>query len=281
MAENDIKGLVRETAEGDLSEDLTNGVLPILDGSRLVGVIGNTYLAATSPGSSEDGFGSSLVFNNKVFEIGQRWFDFNTNKHYLCIDNSFNSARWVEAGLDGSFNEFIAKQSVNIDKGDILRIDDGMGAPANSVVRSLDTGNGIVGVAVETPDTSSTDVPIRVISNGIIEVNLETGIMASSLLAGDQIYISSSEPGQATNIATTSPIGVVVESGTSKIFVGVAAGGGSGGGMTDLLTIAQTDKVITSNYSIDPNYNGVSTGPVTIDTGVTISVPVGSRWIIL
>jgi hypothetical protein len=26
------------------------------------------------------------------------------------------------------------------------------------------------------------------------------------------------------------------------------------------------------------NYNGTSLGPVTVDTGVTVTIPTGSRW---
>jgi hypothetical protein len=39
-------------------------------------------------------------------------------------------------------------------------------------------------------------------------------------------------------------------------------------------------KTITQNYSITTGTNALSAGPVTIDNGVTISIPDGSTWTI-
>jgi hypothetical protein len=36
--------------------------------------------------------------------------------------------------------------------------------------------------------------------------------------------------------------------------------------------------VINANTAIPSNYNGASLGPVTVDTGVTVTIPTGSRW---
>ena len=74
MAEVDIKGLVKEDAQGDfteVTESNPGGILPVLDGSKLTGVYGNTYIASTAPTAAEDGFGSSLVFLLNKFEVGR------------------------------------------------------------------------------------------------------------------------------------------------------------------------------------------------------------------
>jgi hypothetical protein len=39
-------------------------------------------------------------------------------------------------------------------------------------------------------------------------------------------------------------------------------------------------QTLTSNYTIDAGYNAHSVGPVTIDTGVTITIPSGATWLI-
>jgi hypothetical protein len=36
----------------------------------------------------------------------------------------------------------------------------------------------------------------------------------------------------------------------------------------------------TSNISITAGYNGASVGPITVNTGVTITVATGQRWVI-
>jgi len=38
---------------------------------------------------------------------------------------------------------------------------------------------------------------------------------------------------------------------------------------------------VTTNYTITSNKNAGTFGPITIDSGVTVTVPSGSRWIII
>lgn len=38
---------------------------------------------------------------------------------------------------------------------------------------------------------------------------------------------------------------------------------------------------ISANYSIPAGYNGVSAGPITIASGVTVTIPTGSSWSIV
>ena len=42
-----------------------------------------------------------------------------------------------------------------------------------------------------------------------------------------------------------------------------------------------TAQTITEDYTLDANYNGMTAGPVTVDTGVTVTVPSGSTWVIV
>jgi hypothetical protein len=57
-------------------------------------------------------------------------------------------------------------------------------------------------------------------------------------------------------------------------------GGGATGGGADTVFV-QNDKVVTTSYSIPSTKNAMTTGPLTINSGAVISVPSGSRWIIL
>lgn len=40
-------------------------------------------------------------------------------------------------------------------------------------------------------------------------------------------------------------------------------------------------QTVTSNYTITSGKNAMSAGPVTIDTGVTVTIPTGSYWTIV
>lgn len=55
---------------------------------------------------------------------------------------------------------------------------------------------------------------------------------------------------------------------------------GAKGGGTDAV-FYENDQTITTNYTLGTNKNAMTTGPVTVSTGVTVTVPTGSRWVIL
>ena len=45
--------------------------------------------------------------------------------------------------------------------------------------------------------------------------------------------------------------------------------------------IFENAQTITANYTLSTNYNGLSCGPITINTGVTVTVPTDSYWTIV
>lgn len=57
-------------------------------------------------------------------------------------------------------------------------------------------------------------------------------------------------------------------------------GGGATGGGSDAVFI-QNSLTVTTTYSIPAGNSAVSTGPITINAGVVITVPTGSKWVIL
>jgi hypothetical protein len=42
-----------------------------------------------------------------------------------------------------------------------------------------------------------------------------------------------------------------------------------------------TAQTITENYTLDASYNGMTAGPITINTDVAVTVPSGSTWVIV
>ena len=57
-------------------------------------------------------------------------------------------------------------------------------------------------------------------------------------------------------------------------------GSGVTGGGSDEVFI-QNDQVVTTNYTIPVGKNAMSTGPITVDTGVSVTVSSGSRWVVI
>jgi hypothetical protein len=57
-------------------------------------------------------------------------------------------------------------------------------------------------------------------------------------------------------------------------------GGGATGGGTNEVFI-ENDQNVTANYTIPSTKNAMTTGPITVDAGVTVTVSGGSRWVVL
>jgi hypothetical protein len=64
--------------------------------------------------------------------------------------------------------------------------------------------------------------------------------------------------------------------GTAWSSVG---GGATGGGSDDIFI--ENGQTVTTNYTITTNKNAMSTGPITINSGITVTVPSNSNWVVL
>lgn len=71
--------------------------------------------------------------------------------------------------------------------------------------------------------------------------------------------------------------------GKPEVYNGTAwgsVGGGATGGGADAVFI-ENDQTVTSNYTIPATKNAMSTGPVAVNSGVTVTVSSGARWIVI
>ena len=59
-----------------------------------------------------------------------------------------------------------------------------------------------------------------------------------------------------------------------------AIGGGATGGGGDQV-FYENELTVTTSYTLTTNRNAMSTGPITIDAGVTVTIPTDQRWVIL
>jgi hypothetical protein len=59
-----------------------------------------------------------------------------------------------------------------------------------------------------------------------------------------------------------------------------ALGGGATGGGADQVFV-ENGQTVTSDYTITTNFNAMSTGPILVDSGITVTVPSGSNWVVL
>jgi hypothetical protein len=60
---------------------------------------------------------------------------------------------------------------------------------------------------------------------------------------------------------------------------GAIGGGATGGGSDDVFY--ENGQTVTSNYTLTTNKNAMTAGPIVINSGVTVTVPSGSSWVIV
>ena len=80
--------------------------------------------------------------------------------------------------------------------------------------------------------------------------------------------------------------GMIRYNTTEASFEGYAAGawGSIGGGATGAggdQVFYENELTVTASYTLTTSRNAMSTGPITINSGVTVTVPTGQRWVIL
>mgnify|MGYP003666601336 CR=1 FL=1 len=80
----------------------------------------------------------------------------------------------------------------------------------------------------------------------------------------------------------TASLGMLRYNTTLSEFEGYAAGawGSIGGGASAGGAIYENTQTITANYTMTTGTNGHSVGPITVDTGVTVTIPSGSSWLV-
>ena len=98
--------------------------------------------------------------------------------------------------------------------------------------------------------------------------------------------VSASQTVASTTITDQSVAGMIRFNSTLTTFEGYSGtswgsiGGGATGGGSDAV-FNLNDKVVTTTYSIPSAKNANSVGPLTINAGVVITIPSGSRWVVL
>ena len=68
---------------------------------------------------------------------------------------------------------------------------------------------------------------------------------------------------------------------TASEFVKIAGGGGGAAGTGNNQVFFQNDLTVTGSYTIPTGKNAGTFGPITVNSGVTVTVPSGSVWTVV
>ena len=182
---------------------------------------------------------------------------------------------------------FVASQSIATDAGVLISFD--------GVVQHI-TEYSVSGTNITFSEAVPNLVEIEVLHIGATIVDLFDGdgatvdfTLSQLVSSNSMIIVTISGVSQHTTSysldGTTLTFSAAPASGTDNIQVmhlSVVSSGGDGavGGGTDAV-FYENDTNVTTDYTISTGKNAVSAGPITIDNGITVTVPVGSEWSIV
>lgn len=148
----------------------------------------------------------------------------------------------------------------------------GTGVTAGTTITAMLTGTGGTGtytvslvqtVSSTTITGTTTDASLEVNATDAIKIPVGTTDQRPVGVAGQIRYNTTLARFESYN-------------GTAWGSIG---GGATGGGADEVFV--ENSLLVTQDYTITSGKSASSTGDITIDTGVTVTVPSGSRWVIL
>jgi hypothetical protein len=122
--------------------------------------------------------------------------------------------------------------------------------------------------------TNATGLPLSTGVTGTLSA-ANGGTAQSTYATGDILYASAANTLSKLTVGTTGQV-LTVAAGVPSWAA--ASGGGSNITANGLWENANT---ISANYTIGTGNNAQSAGPITVNTGVTVTVPTGSTWVIV
>ena len=117
------------------------------------------------------------------------------------------------------------------------------------------SGSSLTGVVIETASTGSAEIPVGTTAQ-------RDGSPATGMFR--------------FNTTTT---GFEGYNGSAWGAIGGAGGGATGAGGDEVFQ--ENERVVTTNYTLSTNKSAMCVGPLTINTGVTVTIPSGERLVIL
>jgi len=122
---------------------------------------------------------------------------------------------------------------------------------------------------------------------GDLLMDNQTDVRFGEATANGSNYVAFQGPANiAANVTWTLPSTDAAVSGYALVSNGsgtlswAAAGGGATGGGTDDV-FYENAQTVTTNYTLTTNKNAMSAGPITINSGITVTVPSGQSWVIV
>ena len=136
--------------------------------------------------------------------------------------------------------------------------------------------------------TGSALVPLNYVQNAGNATTATTATTATNATNATNATTATNLAGGAANrvayqsgVGTTTFISAPTTAGTGITWNGSNIAWGVVGGAVADGCIYENKQTILTNYTMSTSQNGESVGPITINSGVTVTIPTGSRWVVL
>jgi hypothetical protein len=203
----------------------------------------------------------------------------------LTDTNAAQTARCLRlnlTGTSGGARQLILGSGCQIEK--LYLINNGL---ADAVTVKNTAGTGIAVPAGKSMFVFNNGTNVVEAVTGAANLSIGTlAVTGTSTFAGDSTYTGTGQvklPAGSDAQRSGSPADGMIRYNTDlNSFEGYVAGswGGIGGAQAGGAVITNKD-VASVNYTIPSGTNGLSVGPVTVASGITITVTSGQRWVIL
>lgn len=171
--------------------------------------------------------------------------------------------------------------------------------PSTGILSATGFAGNLTGTATVAATLNST-LPVTLGGSGVNTISgvlFGNGTAAYSVATAAQLVsaISTTPVSQATNLAagaanripyqsTTATTSFVAAPTTTNTFLGWDGTGFAWLNPTPTTAdncIYENNRTISSNYTLTTNKSGMSAGPITIASGVSVTIPTAGRWVIL
>ena len=287
-----ITGNQTITLSGDLSGSGTTSI----NAQIASGVVGATELNVTGNGTTaqflrSDGDGSftwaTPTDTNTTYSAGTALdlsgTTFNVDLSELSTSTTNGDGDYFVVVDTSNVQRKLTKGSIGIsgfnnDAGYTTNVGDITGVTAGSGI----TGGGTSGtVTVSHADTSSQGSVNNSGTTVIQDITLDTyghiTALGSTTLSIPAAYTNSDvDTHLNTGTATTDQ----VLAWTGSDYDWVTASAGATGGGTDKIFV-ENGQTVTTDYTVSATTNAMTTGPIDINSGVTVTVETGGRWVVI
>ena len=253
--------------------DVTNYTIENASGANVRIDLNNVFAAIQSNNSKSSDLATSQCVAGMTF--------LNTSTNILKIRNSANNA-FTEIGSINSDNLGLLPRAGGTMTG-VLKIDDSNSASTPALSFDTDPDTGLFRKSANVIGLSASGTEQMFFDTDGISLNAQNQLRFRDSDSSHFIALRSpatvSSNVTLTLPATDSPVSgyALVSDGSGTLSWGVA-GGASGNG--DQI-FWENDQTITGNYTITNGKNAGSFGPITIQSGVTVTVGSGETWTVV